>query len=145
MKGEDNNIEKKVCNVKKPVPNAEDSHHPKKRNYTLPIKDKKSHPWNTPSEHIWCEIVHLHDIPMLTAPKADVMGSEWGRWCNFHMVKGHHTEDFYQLKKEIETLIHEGHLRKYVKGNSSHSSDKFNLRGWDDARIPRPNKAKKAP
>lgn len=31
-------------------------------------------------------------------------------------MKAHHTKDYYQLKKEMERLIHEGHLKNYVKG-----------------------------
>lgn len=42
-----------------------------------------------------------------------------GRWCKFHKVKGHHIEDYYQLKEEINRFIHEGHLKNYVKGDSS--------------------------
>lgn len=69
--------------------------------------------------------------------KADVIRHEHGWWCKFHKVKGHHTEDYYELKKEIEHLIHEGHLKKYVKGDSSQRE-----RERDNARSSGPRKGK---
>lgn len=63
----------------------------------------------------------MHNNHMPRSHKASVLGYELGRWCKFHRVKGHHTEDCYQLKKKIDSLIQEGHLKKYVKGDSSHS------------------------
>lgn len=68
------------------------------------------------------------------------MGLELGRWCKFHKVKGYHTKDFYQLKKEIECLIQEGHLKKYIKGDSSQGSGGTNSRSRDDTRNPGPIK-----
>lgn len=43
------------------------------------------------------------------------MGRDDGPWCAYHRVKGHHTEHFHQLKKEIEILIYKGELLLYVK------------------------------
>lgn len=86
-------------------------------------------PLNTCREHIWCEVLHLHNILTSLAPKANVMGPKLGRWCKFYRVKGHHTEDYYPLKKEIERLIQDEHLNKYVKSNSYHGLDKSYLRG----------------
>lgn len=45
---------------------------------------------------------------------------------------------------EIEKLIQEGHLKKYVKNDSSIQVERRNLRGREDARIPRPSKSKEA-
>lgn len=39
-----------------------------------------------------------------------------------HKVTRHHTNNCYQLKKEIEKLINEGHLKKYVKCDSSNQT-----------------------
>lgn len=39
--------------------------------------------------------------------------------ANSKKVKRYHTKDYYQLKKEMECLIEEGHLKKYVKGDST--------------------------
>lgn len=37
------------------------------------------------------------------------------KWCKFHKDHGYDTEDFIQLKKEIEKLLDEGHLREYIQ------------------------------
>lgn len=47
------------------------------------------------------------------------MGSDLDKWCKYHKVKRHHTYDFHQLKKEIEILIHEVHLRRYSQRTSN--------------------------
>lgn len=83
-------------------------------------------PLNTHREHICCKVLHLHNIHILPTPKEDAMAHKPGRWCKFYRVKRHHIEDCYQLYKEINRLIQEGHLRKYVKGDYSHGSDKSN-------------------
>lgn len=42
IKGEERNAQKKVCNVKEHTPGVESSHHPRKNNYTSPMKDKST-------------------------------------------------------------------------------------------------------
>lgn len=64
-------------------------------------------------------------------PKLYVIGPEPSRWCKFHKVKGNYTEDFYQLKKEIKCLIQEGHLNKYVRGDSAQMPGESNSQGRD--------------
>lgn len=39
------------------------------------------------------------------------MRVEPSRQCKFHKVKGNHTKACYRLKKEIERIIQEGHLK----------------------------------
>ena len=36
------------------------------------------------------------------------------RYCEFHRDYGHRTDDFIQLKKEIEYLIRRGYLRRFI-------------------------------
>ena len=36
------------------------------------------------------------------------------KYCEFHKDHGHRTDDYIQLKKEIEYLIRRGHLGRYV-------------------------------
>ena len=36
------------------------------------------------------------------------------RYCEFHRDHGHRTDDFIQLKKEIEYLIRRGYLRCFI-------------------------------
>lgn len=44
-----------------------------------------------------------------------ILGNDTGAWCAYHCMKGHHTEDYHHLKREIETLIQRGRLLAYVK------------------------------
>lgn len=102
-------------------------------------------PMNTHHEYIWREVLHLHNIHTPLDPKVDVIGFKPGRWRKFNRVKGHHIEDFFQLKNKIERLLQERHLNKYVKEDSSHSSEKSNPRGHGDDGSPKSNKAKEEP
>ena len=36
------------------------------------------------------------------------------KYCEFHRDHGHQTDDYIQLRKEIEYLIRRGHLRRFV-------------------------------
>lgn len=36
------------------------------------------------------------------------------RYCKYHLSYGHSTEDYYQLKEEIEALVRRGKLKEYV-------------------------------
>lgn len=58
---------------------------------------KRFTPMNTHQEKIWCEVLHLHNIHAPPSPMVEVMGLEPGRWCKFHRVKVHHTEDSYKF------------------------------------------------
>lgn len=73
------------------------------------------------------------------------MGTKPKRWCEFHIVKGNHTEDCYQLKNEIERLIQEKNLKKYVKSDSSLLSNNSNLRRREDDGSTKPKKTKEIP
>lgn len=48
---------------------------------------------------------HVHNISMPPAPKENIMGHEPSRWSQLHRLKGRHTNDSYQLKKEADKLI----------------------------------------
>ena len=37
------------------------------------------------------------------------------KYCRFHKDHGHYTEDYLDLKEQIEELIQKGKLQKYVK------------------------------
>lgn len=111
--------------VKEHVPSVEGLNHPQKSNYTSPLKAKATFgeqksftPLNTRHEHIWWEVLHQINIPTPPTPKVYVMVPEPGRWCKFHKVKGSHTEECCQLKKKIERMIQEEHLKMYAKETS---------------------------
>ncbi|XP_010247172.1 PREDICTED: uncharacterized protein LOC104590279 [Nelumbo nucifera] len=44
------------------------------------------------------------------------------KYCKYHHSTGHDTEDCYELKNEIESLIHHGHLKQYMGGKAGASS-----------------------
>lgn len=77
---------------------------------------------------------------MPPAPKVDVSGP--GRWCKIHKVKRHHTKDCYHLKKEIEHLIQEGRLEKYVKDEPSQRTGRDSSHRRDDTKSLRSKKGK---
>lgn len=39
------------------------------------------------------------------------------KWCRFHNNHGHNTEHYIQLKREIEKLLEQRHLKEYVRVN----------------------------
>ncbi|RDX88458.1 hypothetical protein CR513_29944, partial [Mucuna pruriens] len=42
------------------------------------------------------------------------MGSNWNEWCEFHRAHDHSIEECQTLQMQIENLIQEGHLGRYV-------------------------------
>lgn len=84
----------------------------------------------------------MYNIPTPPTLKDAVMGLKPGRRCKFPRVKVHLIEDFYQLRKEIEKLIHERHLKKYVKGNSSNPVERSSSHGQESSKSPESYKTK---
>lgn len=63
------------------------------------------------------EVCHFKLILEPTRPKrVDVLlGKDEEAWCAYHRLRGHHTEECHQLKREIEILIQRGRLLSYLK------------------------------
>lgn len=148
IKGVKSNVEKKAHNVKERFPSSKSSHHHSKSNYTPPIKEKStfkrvgkatesSTPLNTHrsrsgARYSTCRSF-LHSLPMRKM------------WWVLNQEDGNHLEDCYHLNKEIyRRLIQEGHLKKYVKGNSFRLLEKPGSRGRGDVRSLSPNKDKES-
>lgn len=81
-------------------------------------------------------------IPQPPTPKEDIIGLEPNSWCKFYKDYRHHTEDCSRLKKEIERLIHEGHLNKYVKHSLGGGSKVSSYQGRDVLKPPRSSNGK---
>ena len=47
-------------------------------------------------------------------PKRPPPDSDPGKWCEYHRSIGHLTDDCRTLRKEVERLIKEGHLGKFI-------------------------------
>ncbi|XP_058111627.1 uncharacterized protein LOC131254945 [Magnolia sinica] len=56
--------------------------------------------------------------------KTDADKRDKKKYCHFHCDHNHSTGDCFNLKEEIETLIHNGHLQKYVYMRREERSDK---------------------
>ncbi|XP_059636182.1 uncharacterized protein LOC132278409 [Cornus florida] len=62
----------------------------------------------------------IQDEPYLKWPpklKSDPARRPRDKYCRFHKDHGHATEDCFNLKDQIETLIRMGHIRKFIVGN----------------------------
>ncbi|XP_010279142.1 PREDICTED: uncharacterized protein LOC104613139 [Nelumbo nucifera] len=44
------------------------------------------------------------------------------KYCKYHRSTGHDTDDCYELKNEIKSLIHYGHLKEYIGDDANASS-----------------------
>lgn len=62
-------------------------------------------------------------------PESKITGPEPNRWCNYHKVKGHHTNNFHKLKKDIKTLIQEAHLKSMLEEAHNKQGGGIELRG----------------
>ena len=61
--------------------------------------------------------MQIKDKGALTFPeklKGDPNKRSRDKYCRFHLDHGHNTADCYDLKQQIETLIRQGKLQKFV-------------------------------
>ncbi|XP_058106332.1 uncharacterized protein LOC131249544 [Magnolia sinica] len=70
---------------------------------------------NTSTEHILLDIRGQRLLNWPVYMKTDVENRDKRKYCRFHRDHGHNTSDCVDLKDEIKTLIHKGHLRRYTK------------------------------
>ncbi|XP_058106610.1 uncharacterized protein LOC131249880 [Magnolia sinica] len=73
-------------------------------------------PLNTFTEQILLDIKVRKLLNWSVYMKANPDHRDKRKYCRFHWDHGHNTADCVDLKDEIETLIHKGHLRRYAKG-----------------------------
>ena len=71
-------------------------------------------PLTTPIDQV---LMQIKDEGALTFPrklKGDPNKRSRDKYCQFHRDHGHDTADCYYLKQQIETLIKQGKLQKFV-------------------------------
>uniref|UniRef100_A0A2N9GXI9 Uncharacterized protein n=1 Tax=Fagus sylvatica TaxID=28930 RepID=A0A2N9GXI9_FAGSY len=82
-------------------------------------------PLNAPVDHIFMQI---RNDPALKWPGkllTDPDKRPRDKYCRFHRDHGHNTENCYDLKRQIEELIKQGKLQRFIeKGGTSRSSRK---------------------
>ena len=59
--------------------------------------------------------------------KSDLTKRSRNKYCRFHRDHGHDTADCYDLKQQIEALIREGKLKKFV------SKERTDTHPWEQA------------
>ncbi|XP_043710414.1 uncharacterized protein LOC122659365 [Telopea speciosissima] len=93
-------------------------------------------PLNTTRTKILMEV---YDRGLLQWPRPMFSNPEdrnKNKYCKFHRDVGHDTENYRQLKREIEDVIQKGHLKRYVKEDTKDNprgrDTMRNVRGRDD-------------
>uniref|UniRef100_A0A2N9ED79 Uncharacterized protein n=1 Tax=Fagus sylvatica TaxID=28930 RepID=A0A2N9ED79_FAGSY len=86
----------------------------RKRTTAPPAKFSSFTPLNTPIDKL---LLQIQDDPSLRWPgkiRSDPNNRPKNLYCRFHRDHGHLTEDCVALKEQVETLIRQGKLQKYV-------------------------------
>ncbi|XP_059663781.1 uncharacterized protein LOC132309494 [Cornus florida] len=74
-------------------------------------------PLNTPIDQVFLQIQNEPHLKWPPKLKSDPARRPHDKYCRFHKDHGHATEDCFDLKDQIETLIQRGHMRKIIVGN----------------------------
>ncbi|XP_020206976.1 uncharacterized protein LOC109792010 [Cajanus cajan] len=91
-------------------------------------------PLNVPRRQILHDVnsVALFEFPAATERQLGPFKTDW---CEFHRTHGHSTENCFILGRQIERLIKEGRLKKFVaRKQEEGSSDRRHRRAQDDTR-----------
>uniref|UniRef100_A0A2N9F3F9 Uncharacterized protein n=1 Tax=Fagus sylvatica TaxID=28930 RepID=A0A2N9F3F9_FAGSY len=91
----------------------------RKRTTTPPVKFSSFTPLNTPIDKL---LLQIQDDPSLRWPgkiRSDPNSRPKNLYCRFHRDHRHLTEDCVALKEQVETLIRQGKLQKYVSRSSN--------------------------
>src|ERR1044072_226083 len=48
-------------------------------------------------------------------PRRMPQGGDQNKWCAFHRIIGHNTNDCHTIKREIESLVAKGHLDEFLR------------------------------
>ncbi|KAJ1391112.1 hypothetical protein SESBI_36936, partial [Sesbania bispinosa] len=82
--------------------------------------------------------VYNSDLLEYPPPARGAKGPYKDRWCEFHKVKGHDTEECWDLMNQNERLIKDGYLKRYVAGRSRQEFSRQGGRGRGRAQESQP-------
>ena len=94
-------------------------------------------PLNAPLDQV---LMQIKDEGALTFPgklKNDPTKRSRNKYCQFHRDHGHDTVDCYDLKQQIEALIREGKLQKFINKERTDTHPREQALWWDNNH-PRP-------
>ncbi|XP_059650655.1 uncharacterized protein LOC132296472 [Cornus florida] len=74
-------------------------------------------PLNMPIDQVFLQIQDESYLKWPPKLKSDPARRPRDKCCRFHKDHGHATEDCFDLKDQIETLIRRWHMRKFIVGN----------------------------
>ncbi|XP_065621575.1 uncharacterized protein LOC136064144 [Quercus suber] len=100
-------------------------------------KVHKFHPLNAPIDQV---LMQIKDEEKLTFPgklKSDPSKRSRDKYCRFHRDHGHDTAECYDLKHQIEALIRQGKLQKFInKEKTDHNHQELAPGGITSVRDP---------
>ncbi|MQL89720.1 hypothetical protein Taro_022295 [Colocasia esculenta] len=86
-----------------------------RRRKIIPLKEKMQKPYSFPRDKTWVlfEWAQRHNKLVPPEPRRtdDFKKKDDPRFCLYHQLPGHVTEDYYVLKDQIESLIRKGELQ----------------------------------
>lgn len=88
-------------------------------------------PLNLPRARVLEEALRADLMTTVQAPTP--FGVDESKYCRYHQNRGHSTEDYVTLKDKLETLVQEGHLRRFVQRPSRPPSRGNRWRGSGNA------------
>ncbi|XP_050277991.1 uncharacterized protein LOC126719485 [Quercus robur] len=69
---------------------------------------------NTPTDQVLMQIKVEGALTFLGKLKGDPRKRSRDKYCRFHRDHGHYTSDCYDLKQQIEALIRQGKLQRFI-------------------------------
>ena len=95
-------------------------------------------PLNAPLDQVLMQIKDEGSLTFLGKLKSDPTKRSRNKYCRFHRDHGHDTADCYDLKQQIEALIREGKLQKFVskERTDAHTREQAPRRENDHPRPP---------
>ncbi|XP_020202545.1 uncharacterized protein LOC109788269 [Cajanus cajan] len=97
-------------------------------------EEERFTPLNVPRRHILHDVnsASLFEFPAATDRQ---LGPYKIDWCEFHRAHGHTTENCFVLERQIERLIKEGRLKKFIAGKQEEGpSDRRRMREGENTR-----------